>query len=177
MSRVRAPGLILQTENMALPPKGATAKKITSSVSKTVKGGKALGNRKPLQDISNSSAITNDASKRKKNQEKNEKNILQEGFLHDHKKCVEAQRAGMDKQLFDAFLSEHGLLSPCPTSPKSKEPEAYIASAPRFLELELVPELPTMDDDVAFRCSSPIFCDSPPRSSPQYELPELVLRP
>ncbi|KAK9127816.1 hypothetical protein Syun_016613 [Stephania yunnanensis] len=176
MSRVRAPGLILQTENIDLPPKGATAKNITTSISKTVKGGKALGNRKPLQDISNSSAITNNTSKRKKNQEKNEKSFLQEGFLHDHKKCVEAQRAGMNKRLFDVFLSEHGLLSPGPSSPKSKEPEVYIASSPRFLELELVAELPTMDD-VVFRCSSPIFCDSPPSSPSQYELPELVLRP
>lgn len=72
------------------------------------KGGSGLGSRKALGDITNKPNITKEASTRKKSSPKEEFNILEERFLHDHKKCIESQQAMSELMFLDIVLPGHG---------------------------------------------------------------------
>lgn len=66
---------------------------------------RALGSRKALQDITNTSSLGQRAATKKN---LNVGNVVEEGFLHDHNKCTAAQKVQMDHDLYNALLSEHG---------------------------------------------------------------------
>lgn len=95
------------------------------------KGGVALESRKALNDITNKSSIHPEATSQSKKTEKkrtdivskldalsrknisvNEKlNIAEEGFLHDHSKCIEAHKpAESEHHFWDTVLPGHGNL-------------------------------------------------------------------
>lgn len=72
------------------------------------KGGVGLGVRKALNDITNKSLTNQEASSKKKNIPKQEFNVADEAFLHDHRKCIEAQQATMNTFYLDLVLPGHG---------------------------------------------------------------------
>lgn len=74
----------------------------------TKKGGVGFGTRKALNDITNKSSVHHEASSRKKNLPKEDFDIAEEMFLHDHKKCFEAQQAAMKPCFLDTVLPGHG---------------------------------------------------------------------
>lgn len=73
---------------------GKTAKSFGTASTK--KGGLATGTRKALNDITNKSTIHHEASSKKTALPKEEFNEAEEKFLHDHKKCIEAQRNALN---------------------------------------------------------------------------------
>ncbi|KAF5190226.1 hypothetical protein FRX31_020185 [Thalictrum thalictroides] len=133
----------------------------TDSLSKASqnKVGGVLAIREPLQDILNSSSLCNMAATMNLTEEVPD--FLDEGFLHDHSKCIAAHKAQMESNFYDAFLFDHGLSSP-DALPKTKEAEAASDSSPMYLEYEEILELP-MFSNVEW-CPSPIHLDSPPFS-------------
>ena len=83
----------------------------TNSLKKnTKKGGAKLGGRKALNDITNKSSLSHDVSSKKNNVPKEEFNVAEERFLHDHRKCVEAQQMVLDSSLLDIVLPGRGKL-------------------------------------------------------------------
>jgi hypothetical protein len=72
------------------------------------KGGVGLGGRRALNDITNKASLHHEASSRKKDVPKEELNVAEEMFLHDHKKCIEAQKSAMDTFYLDTVLPGHG---------------------------------------------------------------------
>ncbi|XP_057473205.1 protein PATRONUS 2-like [Actinidia eriantha] len=70
------------------------------------KGGTGFGSRKALNDITNKSSIRHEASLRKTNLLEEKFNIGEEMFLHDHKKCVEAQLKVTEPCFWDTVLPE-----------------------------------------------------------------------
>ncbi|KAJ4964833.1 hypothetical protein NE237_016682 [Protea cynaroides] len=141
MANIRAQRqLILQDENLGIHHKGTSANgKAKSFTESKKKGAGGLGHRKALNDITNSSRLRQEVSSKKKNNLK-EFNIAEEMCLHDHRKCVEAQTAAMDRYRMDKFFLDLEILSPV-TSPKSKTSKASPGSPPRSLELIPLPEL------------------------------------
>lgn len=132
---------------------------------------RALGSRKALQDITNTSSLGQRAATKKN---LNVGNVVEEGFLHDHSKCTAAQKFQMDRDLYNALLSEHGLLN-LEASPEKNDMVAVTCdSPPRYLDLEEIPELPM--SAMIDLCPSPDLLDSPLFSPPWYMLPELVLK-
>ncbi|TKY57159.1 hypothetical protein E2542_SST21605 [Spatholobus suberectus] len=94
MAKFVAPGrLMIKDENLDLYSK----KSVKSKNSKTdgKKGASGIAGRKALNDITNKTAIHHEASLKKKNLPKEDINVKEEMFLHDHKKCIEAQKAAM----------------------------------------------------------------------------------
>lgn len=78
--------------------------------SKTVakKGQGGLGSRKALKDITNKSSFHPEASIKKKDPQKEEFNVTEEMFLHDHQKCIEAQQAAFNNFDLNLVLPGHG---------------------------------------------------------------------
>ena len=72
------------------------ATKSTFGTSTMKKGGVAGRTRKALNDITNKSTIIHEASSKKASLPKEEFNVAEERFLHDHKKCIDAQRKALD---------------------------------------------------------------------------------
>ncbi|KAF8403604.1 hypothetical protein HHK36_011708 [Tetracentron sinense] len=168
--------LIFQTENLDIRLKGAAVDGRTRSLkTATKKGGGGLGSRKALNDITNSSSLHQEVSSRKKKHLKEDFNIAEEMFLHDHKKCIDARKTATERYLFETGPLRHDLVSLL-TSPKPKRAEAGFDSPPRHLEP--VDELP-MSEFSAW-LESPIQWDSPPPSPPfpwRFEPVEFVLKP
>ncbi|XP_030522728.2 protein PATRONUS 2 isoform X2 [Rhodamnia argentea] len=108
-SRVTERLLFVQDENQVAPRKKATVDGATRS-SKTVakKGEGSLGSRKALQDITNKSSLHPEASIKKKNPQKEEFNVAEEMFLHDHQKCIEAKQAAFNNFDLNLVLPGHG---------------------------------------------------------------------
>jgi hypothetical protein len=67
-----------------------------------------MGGRKALNDITNKKSIQPEASSRKKNFPKEDINIKEEMFSHNHTKCIEAQKAAMCSFNLDAVLPPDG---------------------------------------------------------------------
>lgn len=85
--------------------------KAKSSKTAFKKGGVGgIGGRKALKDITNKSSVKSEISSRKnvKIPPKEEFNIADEGFLHDHKKCIEEQEAALNHFDLNLVLPGHG---------------------------------------------------------------------
>ena len=67
-----------------------------------------LGNRKALDNITNKSTLHHEKSLKNKHLPKEEFNIAEEKFLHDHKKCIEARKAASEPCFLDIVLPGHG---------------------------------------------------------------------
>ncbi|GKV26243.1 hypothetical protein SLEP1_g35587 [Rubroshorea leprosula] len=92
-SRATQRPLKFQNENSSIQMNKATVSgKTNGSETATKKGGEGLGVRKALNDITNKSSTNQAASSKKKNIRKQEFNVAEEAFLHDHKKCIKAQQ-------------------------------------------------------------------------------------
>lgn len=77
-----------------------------SSLAAPKKYGAGFGSRKALHDITNKSKLQPQASlKTSKSPEGVDFDITKEGYLHDHRKCIEQQQ-----NQWDSYLSEHILL-------------------------------------------------------------------
>lgn len=74
----------------------------------TAKKAGGLGNRKALDNITNKSTLHHETSLKKKHLPKEEFNIAEERFLHDHKKCIEVQKAATEPCFLDIVLPGHG---------------------------------------------------------------------
>lgn len=75
------------------------------------KGVAAGSGRKALNDISNKSSILHqEVPIRKKERAKEEIDVAGERFLHDHDKCIEAQRLPVLASYLDLVLPGHGKL-------------------------------------------------------------------
>lgn len=72
------------------------------------KAGTGFGSRKALNDITNKPSIRHEASSKKPTLLKEEFNIAEERFLHDHKRCIEAQLKGKEPCFWDTVLPGHG---------------------------------------------------------------------
>ncbi|XP_043706569.1 protein PATRONUS 2-like [Telopea speciosissima] len=170
MANIRAHGqVILQDQNLSIHHKGTSVDgKVKSSKETKKKGAGGLGLRKALNDITNASRLRQEASSKKKNNLK-EFNIAEEMCLHDHRKCMEAQKAAMDRSRQDRFLLDHEMVSPV-ASPNSKTSKAGVDSPPRSPKLIPSPELPK---------SSWLCRESPPPSPARFELLifDFVLKP
>lgn len=82
--------------------------KMKSSKTSKKKGGLGQGSRKALNDITNKSSHHHEASSKKKNLPKEELNVAEEMFLHDHRKCIEAQKSARNTFYLDLVLPGQG---------------------------------------------------------------------
>ncbi|CAI9262650.1 unnamed protein product [Lactuca saligna] len=100
--------LIIQNENSNIIPKKTM---MISEEKKKSKLGLGKGSRKALNDITNKPKIHQhqEASTKKKNsqKEKEEFNIAEERFLHDHNKCIQAQQTITESMFWDIVLPGH----------------------------------------------------------------------
>ncbi|KAF9624175.1 hypothetical protein IFM89_008113 [Coptis chinensis] len=157
-----------QNSQKKLLSQGASVSRKSNVPDSQKKGGRS--DRKALADISNSRQITT------KNLPKKLDNIAEEQFLHDHQKCIDAQRKGMGMQCllttlgFDEDFSAH-LVTPL-VLPKSNQPKAYFPSPPRYLEYE---EIPDLLNEAKSPPRSRTFELSPSPSPGHYPSPNLVL--
>ncbi|KAL3850165.1 hypothetical protein ACJIZ3_012047 [Penstemon smallii] len=179
--------LNIQDENVAVNRKKSIVDgKSKSSKPIPKKGGAALESRKALNDITNKSSIHDEASSLNKGLQKNKSNIVkdgclrnnvseaevhlkkktslkekvniaEEGFLHDHSKCVEAQKASMELNFWDTVLPGHDSADWETNEAKS---DVDIGSVDCYTELE---ELSMSEFFVWFESppSSPTLWDSP----------------
>ncbi|XP_016488416.1 protein PATRONUS 2 [Nicotiana tabacum] len=99
--------LIFQDENSDIYlKKGVISGKSKSGKPEAIKKGIiGLKSRNALNDITNKSTAPPEEATKKKNSQKelkvpSEVNIAEETFLHDHKKCIEAQRSVMTPKHF-----------------------------------------------------------------------------
>lgn len=92
--------------NFYLEGTGDGATRSSKTVAKKGEGG--LGTRKALQDITNKSSLHPEASIKKKDPQKEEFNVAEEMFLHDHQKCIEAQQAAFNNFDLNLVLPGHG---------------------------------------------------------------------
>ncbi|KAI9114107.1 hypothetical protein K1719_014757 [Acacia pycnantha] len=113
MAKYITPGkLMIQDENLGLlsrPKKAALSGQTKNSKVDGKKVGLVPTGRKALNDITNKNAsVFVEASSRKKSAPKEEQeiNVKEEMFLHDHKKCIEAQKAAMNTLNLDMVLPQ-----------------------------------------------------------------------
>ncbi|CAL5358029.1 unnamed protein product [Camellia sinensis] len=140
-----------------------------SSKPASKKGGIGLGSRKALNDITNKSSVHHEALSTKKSLPKEEFNIAEEMFLHDHKKCIESQLKAMEPCFLDTVLPGHDSVSHV-DYPKSKRAKTDLDSLcfyPEPVELPMSEfsdwsVVSTRRDDSPQ--SSPLQLDSPPYS-------------
>ncbi|CAH8281899.1 unnamed protein product [Eruca vesicaria subsp. sativa] len=99
--------LIFQDENaLAHGKKVVAAGKGKSSLAAPKKNGAGFGSRRALHDITNKSKLQPQASsKTNKSPEVVDFDISKEGYLHDHRKCIEQQQ-----NQWGSYLSEHIIL-------------------------------------------------------------------
>ncbi|KAJ4882958.1 Uncharacterized protein Rs2_33051 [Raphanus sativus] len=101
--------LIFQDENALLAhgKKAVAPVKGKSSLAAPKKYGAGFGSRKALHDITNKSKLQPQASsKTRKSPGEVDFDIAKEGYLHDHRKCIEQQQQNQ----WDSYLSEHIIL-------------------------------------------------------------------
>lgn len=72
------------------------------------KGGSGIAIRKALNDITNKASFHPETSIKKQNLPKEDINVKEEVFLHDHKKCIEAQNAAMRNFDLETVLPKDG---------------------------------------------------------------------
>ncbi|KAL9169189.1 hypothetical protein ABFS82_04G064200 [Erythranthe guttata] len=180
--------LSIQDENSAIHRKKVVIdgkSKTSRPVSK--KGGVLLESRKALNDITNKSSIHIEASSQqntsrnkkcnhvveaealsKKKSSVNEKiNIAEEGFLHDHSKCIEAQKATSELHFWDTVLPGHDSANINKELTKI-DPEISSTSS-SYMELEEL-SMSEFSDWFESPPSSPISLDSQPTSPFAWDL-------
>ncbi|RVX19979.1 Protein PATRONUS 2 [Vitis vinifera] len=166
----------------------------------TAKKAGGLGNRKALDNITNKSTLHHETSLKKKHLPKEEFNIAEERFLHDHKKCIEVQKAATEPCFLDIVLPGHG--NHINLSDSISHAEYPQAKQAKVIQVPVLPlfklwslkiyldstcdslepvELPMFEflDQWKSPPSSPVHWDSPP-SSPftlQFEPVEFLLKP
>ncbi|XP_062171751.1 protein PATRONUS 1-like [Alnus glutinosa] len=182
-SRFTPGQLIIPNENLDVHHKKDVDGKMKGLKTATKKGGVGLGGRKALNDITNKASLHHEASSRKKDVlPKGELNVAEEMFLHDHKKCIEAQKSALDTFYLDMVLPGHDSL--CPAEHQESKQSKADPDSPRCYPEEV--ELPVSEfaDWLASSIewtsppSSPIRWDSPP-SSPfawESEAVEFILK-
>ncbi|KAL5565175.1 hypothetical protein UlMin_028339 [Ulmus minor] len=173
--------LIIPNENLDFHPKKPIVDGRTN-MSKTTakKGGAALGNRKALNDITNKSFLHHEASSKKNTLPKKEFNVADEMFLHDHKKCIEAQQVEWNTFRLDLVLPGQDYLIDDEKTGYDKEKDD-LKSPCCYPEPEELP-MSEFSDSFFDRWNSPpcspLNLDSPP-SSPlarHFEEFEFVLK-
>lgn len=88
---------------------GIETTKSKNSKTNGKKGGSGTAGRKALNDITNKSSLHHpEASVKKRNLPKQDINVKEEMFLHDHKKCIEAQNATMRNFNLETVLPQDG---------------------------------------------------------------------
>ncbi|CAK9184384.1 unnamed protein product [Ilex paraguariensis] len=179
-SHVTKRPLIIRDENLGIPHKKAVLDGVTkNSKPAAKKGGEGLGGRKALNDITNKSSVLHEASTRKKNLLKEEFNIADEKFLHDHTKCIEVKEAAMKPRFFDTVLPGHDSMSSVEFADSNSvkaNPDSPLCY-PEPVELPMTEFSDWLKSST--RQSSPINWDSPP-SSPfawGFEAVEFLLKP
>ncbi|XP_020233632.1 protein PATRONUS 2 [Cajanus cajan] len=173
MAKFVAPShLIIKDENFDLHPK----KTIKSNKSKAdgKKGGSGIAGRKALNDITNKTSLLPEASLKKTNLPKENINVKEEMFLHDHKKCIEAKRAAMGNFNLEAVLPRDDSISILEQIKFPQSPRCY----PDPVELPMSEFSDWLDYSLQWSSPpSPLPWDSPP--SPlawQNEAFEFVLK-
>ncbi|KAK4758168.1 hypothetical protein SAY87_019469 [Trapa incisa] len=160
---------ILQDENLNIKQKKSAAGLRILRTAPMKKGGVELVTRRALNDITNkSSSVRQEVHLKKRGSSEeeickaNHKGFImeEERFLHDHSKCIEAQRAAVDTFQLDLVLPGHD--SKCRSDgPDSEQAKGkVIVGSPRFY-LEPA-ELPMSEFVDWTSCSSP--WESPPCS-------------
>ncbi|GAB4825031.1 hypothetical protein Ancab_007904 [Ancistrocladus abbreviatus] len=97
--------MLIQNENFEVHRKKAPIDgKLKTSKTAVIKGREGTGTRKPLGDLTNKSALLQEVSSKKTNAPQEESSVAGEGFLHDHKKCIEAQQVLSDRYFSDLVL-------------------------------------------------------------------------
>lgn len=88
---------------------GIETTKSKNSKTNGKKGGSGTAGRKALNDITNKSSLHHpEAPVKKRNLPKEDINVKEEMFLHDHKKCIEAQNATMRNFNLETVLPQDG---------------------------------------------------------------------
>ncbi|KAK7320450.1 hypothetical protein VNO77_29933 [Canavalia gladiata] len=173
MAKFVAPGhLTIKDENLDLHPKKTA--KFKNSKTDGKKGGLGTAGRKALNDITNKTSLKPEALSRKKNLPKEDINIEEEMFLHDHKKCIEAQKAAMRFNL-ETVLPQDDSISILETIKVPHSPQCY----PEPVEMPMSDFFDWLDYSKQWSSppSTPLPGDSPP--SPlawQNETVEFVLK-
>ncbi|KAF7153011.1 hypothetical protein RHSIM_Rhsim01G0194300 [Rhododendron simsii] len=161
--------LIIQNENFSMHQKDLVADGATRSSKPTgKKAGTGFGSRKALNDITNKPSIRHEASSKKPTLLKEEFNIAEERFLHDHKRCIEAQLKGKEPCFWDTVLPGHDDVSRV-EDPESKRAKTDPESPRCYPEPVEMPMLEFYDRfSVSAQWvspqSSPFRTDSPPSS-------------
>ncbi|KAL3529973.1 hypothetical protein ACH5RR_009295 [Cinchona calisaya] len=162
--------LIPQDENLDILRKKSVAKGKPTGGSKleAKKLGAGFGSRKALGDITNKSSLPHEASLKRKKTPKEEPNISEETFLHDHRKCIESQKVAMRTSFWDIVLPGCVPVSPLGTlEMRSMKSDLDIDSECFYPEPV---EIPMSDFTDLFKSSSlpsppsPTSLDSPPLS-------------
>ncbi|XP_004491257.1 protein PATRONUS 2 [Cicer arietinum] len=178
MAKFVAPGrLIIKDENLnPLHPKKALSN-VKSKISKTdgKKGGSGITGRKALNDITNKKSIQPEASSKKKNLPKEDINIKEEMFSHNHRKCIEVQKAAMRDFNLEAVLPPDDGIPILEQIKVPGSPQCY----PEPVELPMSDFSDWLDYPRQWKSppSSPLSCDSLP--SPlawRHEAVEFVLK-
>ncbi|CAK7330589.1 unnamed protein product [Dovyalis caffra] len=155
---------------------------VKNSKTTTKKSGVALGSRKALNDITNKTAVRQEASSRKKNVQKEEINVAEERFLHDHSKCTEEKEATLISSFLDLVLPGPDPVSTA-ENPEVKQvkidPDSRFYSEPKELPMPVFSDWFESSTHWHSSPCSPIHWDSPPSSpfSWQFEAVEYVLKP
>ncbi|GAU22163.1 hypothetical protein TSUD_251910 [Trifolium subterraneum] len=178
MAKFVAPGrMMIKDNNLDLQnPKNAVSN-VKSKISKTngKKAGSGVGGRKALNDITNKKSIQPEASSRKKNLPKEDINIKEEMFSHNHTKCIEAQKAAMINFNLEAVLPPDDGIPILEQIKAPGSPRCY----PEPVELPMSDFSVWLDNPKQWnsRPPSPLSRDSPP--SPlawQFEDAEFILK-
>lgn len=156
---------IIPKETLSIYRKKAANDDKGKSTAMTGKKVGGLGRRKALNDITNrlnlKPEVTAAPSSRKKIVPKNEFNIAEEMFLHDHGKCIKAHQTACEASFLDTVLPMHDAVFPS-KNPATKQVKVDIdginCCCPEQIEL---PASEISDDDWLK------FLDLPQCSSPQ----------
>ncbi|KAI4342221.1 hypothetical protein MLD38_026870 [Melastoma candidum] len=121
-NRVNQAPLVIRDENFVKPAIDAKAKGAKTALKKGGAGG-SIVRRKALKDITNKSSVKSEISLRKNIQVqcKEEFNIADEGFLHDHKKCIKEREAALNHFDLNLVLPGHDSTLAKDKQLKSKE--------------------------------------------------------
>ncbi|QCE01592.1 protein PATRONUS 2-like [Vigna unguiculata] len=159
MAKFVAPGnLMIKDENLGIHSK----KIVNSKNSKTggKKGGSGIASRKALNDITNKASFHPETSIKKNNLHKEDINVKEEMFLHDHKKCIEAQKAAMRNFDLETVLPKDDSMFILEQIKVPESPRCY----PEPVELPMSDFSDWLDYSMQWSSppSSPLAWDSPP---------------
>ncbi|KAF6157682.1 hypothetical protein GIB67_037255 [Kingdonia uniflora] len=131
---------LIQNENLNARVEGASVGLKSTQASKA-QNKAAVGGRKALANITNSKKPC--PQKASKADTSKYFDIAQEGFLHDHRKCIDSQTQPMDMdQLWRSLGIEEDFPLETPSlRPLSEQAKADFGSPPRYLEYIEIPEL------------------------------------